>query len=292
MEEQQLAASVVVAVYNSQETVGECVRSLLNLDYPAAEHELICVDNGSTDASGGILESFGGRIRVLREPKRGASAARNRGIRSARFPVVAFTDSDCAVDPQWLRHLVAPLKDPETGVSGGTILSRRPCNRVEAFGETVHNNCKAITYFKPPYSDSANWASRREVLLRLGCFDEAFLRAQDVELSCRILQAGLKLVHAPEAIVYHRNERTYGGLFREGFTHGMHSVALMERHRSFYESYGYRPRRLSQYRNLWAQFREYLSGKNPESAGCQVVFNGGKRLGRLAGSMRFGAVHL
>jgi O-antigen biosynthesis protein len=283
--------SVIVPVYNAERALEACVRSMLELDYPPQGHELIFVDNGSTDGSNRILESFGGRIRVLREPKRGASAARNHGVRNARFPVVAFTDSDCVVDPQWLRYLARPLSDREVGVSGGSILARRPCNRIEAFGETVHDNSKAVTY-QPPYCASGNWASRKEDLLELGGFDETFLRSQDCELSCRMYQAGFKFVHVPEAVVYHKNERTYAGLFKEGFTHGKNNVALIERHRKFYESAGYDARNLNPYRRLWSEFRAYLSGTGHDMTDCSLVFNTGKRLGRLAGSVRSGALHL
>ncbi len=288
----QPAISVIVPVYNAEETLGACAESLLKLDYPRGLHELIFVDNASTDASRRILDGFGSRIRTVHEPKRGPSAARNCGIRNARFEVVAFTDSDCRVDAQWLTHLAAPLIDPEVGVSGGRIRAPRPCNPVEAFGESVHDNSKAITYYKPPYSDSANWASRREVLLQLNGFDESFPRSEDVELSCRMLQAGLKLAYAPEAIVVHRNERTYSGLFKEGFTHGRHSVALLERHREFYEGFGYNPRRLALYRQLWDELRRYLKGIEPETSRCSLIFNAGKRVGRLAGSVECGAIHL
>jgi glycosyltransferase involved in cell wall biosynthesis len=284
--------SVVVPVYNSQITLDDCVRSLLNLDYPADRRELIFVDNGSTDRSTRILQSFGDRIRIVPESKPGPSAARNRGIRSARFPLVAFTDSDCTVDPHWLHHLVAPLQAPDVGVSGGTIRSQPSSNMVEAFGERVHDNRLAITYYKPPFVATGNWASRAEVLKQVNYFDEAFRRAEDCELSCRLLQAGFRFVYVAEAIVYHRNESTYKGLFLEGFSHGLHSIPLIERHRTFYASAGYRRLYLPHYRQLWTHLRDYLSGNDPEIAGCSLAFNVGKRLGRLAGSIRFGAIHL
>ena len=291
-EEFRPKASIVVPVYNAEATLETCIDSLLHLEYPRDRHELILVDNASTDRSWKILQRFGNHIRALQEPKPGPSAARNCGIRNAQFPVVAFTDSDCRVDAQWLRHVVEPLCDPAVGVSGGSIRSDRPCNRVEAFGDIVHDNSKAITHYVPPYSASANWASRREDLLRLNGFDEAFLRSEDVELSCRMLQAGFRLAHAPEAIVYHRNRRTYAGLFREGFIHGNHSVELLERHKQFYQGFGYQPRRFALYRQLWDDLRKFVAGVEPETSGCSLVFNTGKRVGKLAGSLRCGAIHL
>jgi len=285
-------ASVIVPVYNADATLEDCIRSLLNLDYPADRYELIFVDNGSTDQSPRILQRFSDRIRILSELKPGPSAARNTGIRSARFPLVAFTDSDCTADPHWLRRLVAPLLAPDVGVSGGTIRSQRPCNQIEAFGERVHDNRRAITCYKPPFVAGGNWASRAEILKQVNYFDEAFLRAEDCELSCRMLQAGFRFVYVPEAIVYHRNESTYFGLFLEGFSHGLNSIPLIERHRNFYASVGYRRLYLPHYRQLLAHLRDYLSGKNPETAGCSLAFDAGKRFGRLAGSIRFGAIHL
>ena len=180
--------------------------------------------------------------------------------------------------------------DPDVGISGGTIRAWNPSNRVETFGEVVHDNAKAITYFKPPYNDTANWASRRDVLLKLNCFStKSSLRQEDCELSCRVLQAGLKIVYAPEAVVYHRNERNFAGLFREGFQHGMHAIPLLERHQDVL------PRlRLPSpasvplsgscgiiFGNTLQGFR---NGAKPDNADCDLVFNAGKRLGRLMGS--------
>lgn len=278
-------ASIVVPVFNAAATVGECVRSLLALDYPAEQMEILCVDNGSTDGSLRILEGFGGRIRVLREARRGPGAARNHGLRAARFPVVAFTDSDCKADPQWLREIIAPLADPSVGAVGGAIRAWGPANRVALFGETIHDMRKAIEVCRPPYVATGNWASRRPALRELGGFDESFFRGEDTELSCRMLQAGLRLVHAPGAVVYHRNESTVRGLFVEGFQHGMSSIPLIERHRGFYDSFGYRGASLRAYGQLWRRWRE---GAPRES----LLFNAGKRAGRLAGSIRYGALHL
>jgi len=224
-------AAVIVAVYNGAASLRDCVESLLRLDYPAAQLELIVVDNASTDATPAILADYAGRLQVHRESRRGPAAARNRGLTAATAEVVAFTDADCTVDPAWLRHLVAPLADPTVGVAGGRILSRRPCNRIEAFGEHIHDHAYAMYGCRPPYAITMNWASRREVLEAVGRFNEDLLRSSDVDCAYRMVSAGFRLVYAEDAVIYHRNERTPWGLVHEGYVHAVHAPRVRAIHR-------------------------------------------------------------
>jgi len=222
--------SVVVAVYNAEETLRDCVESLLKLDYHPDRFELLCVDNASTDATPSILATYGTRLRVLHERKRGPAAARNAGLRHATGEIVAFSDADCVVDRAWLRYLLAPLSDRVVGAVGGKILSRRPCNTIEAFGEHVHDHDRAINGIAPPYAITMNWASRLDVMRAVGPFNEDLLRCSDVDLSYRLVQAGYRLVYEPRAVIYHRNERTPWGLMREGYQHGYHAVKVLRLH--------------------------------------------------------------
>jgi cellulose synthase/poly-beta-1,6-N-acetylglucosamine synthase-like glycosyltransferase len=226
------SASVIVAVRNGAATLGACLDSLLRLDYPADRVELIAVDNASTDTTPDILAGSGARLRVLHEQRLGPAAARNRGLRDAVGEMVAFTDADCVVDRQWLRHLVAPLTDSTIGVVGGRILSRRPCNRIEAFGEHIHDHARAVQ-LSPPYAITMNWASRRSVLEAVGRFNETLLRSSDVDCSYRMVAAGYRLVYAPEAVIYHRNERTPWGLVHEGYVHAVHAPRVRALHAEF-----------------------------------------------------------
>jgi glycosyltransferase involved in cell wall biosynthesis len=224
-------AAVIVAVYNGAATLRDCLESLLRLDYPAAQVELVVVDNASTDATPAILADYAGRLRLCRETRRGPAAARNRGLDAATAEVVAFTDADCTVDPAWLRHLVAPLADPTVGVAGGRILSRRPCNRIEAFGEHIHDHARAMYECRPPYAITMNWASRRDVLEAVGRFNESLLRSSDVDCAYRLVTAGYRLVYAEAAVIYHRNERTPWGLVHEGYVHAVHAPRVRAIHR-------------------------------------------------------------
>jgi GT2 family glycosyltransferase len=286
------SVSVIVPAYNAEATIDDCVRSLLELRYPADKIELRIVENGSDDGTSDALSRYRDRIVLMHERKRGAGAARNAGIAGTTADVVAFTDADCVVDPQWLEQLVLPLHDPSVAVAGGTISARRSGNEIERFGEEIHDHRRAIEELRPPYAISMNWASRREVLHELGGFDERFMRGQDVDLSYRAIEAGYELAFAEGAVIYHRNEDTLAGLFREGFVHGFHGVHARKRHQGFLLRYGHGRGGRPHYAEIGSRLLDWARGRDPARSRCDAVFNSGKKAGKLIGSIRFGRLDL
>jgi glycosyltransferase involved in cell wall biosynthesis len=285
------AVSVVVPVRNGAATIDDCLWSLLELRYPG-RLELLVVDNGSTDGTPEVLARHDERIVVVHEPTRGPAAARNAGLRGATGDVVAFTDADCVVDPDWLARLVVPLADPAVGIAGGRILARPPAGPVERFGEEIHDHRMAIEVYDPPYAITMSWASRREVLEVLGGFDEGLRRCEDVDLSYRIVQAGYGLVYVDEALVYHRNESGLPGLFGEGFAHGFYGVQARKRHERFLRRLGHAPVNGRAYAEIGSRVVDWARGRDRARSRCDAVFNSGKKAGKLAGSLRFRHVDL
>jgi glycosyltransferase involved in cell wall biosynthesis len=269
------SATVVVPAFNAAATIEECVRSLLALRYPRELLELVVVDNGSTDETQAVLAPHSDRVALIEESRRGPAAARNAGIRHARGEVVAFTDADCTVDPDWLRELVEPLRDSEVGIVGGRILARAGANEAELFGETIHDHHASILVWRPPYVITMSWASRRAVLEEVGLFDETLRRVEDVDLSYRIGRAGRRLVYRPEAVVYHRNERSLLGLAREGWQHGFYAPPVLARHAAY----------IAEARD-WPQQAQLAPGR-PLPARYGRAFRAGKRVGRTMGRIRF-----
>lgn len=87
--------SVIIPVYNSEKYISQCLDSIINQQYKKLE--IICVDDGSTDNSGQILDEYAAkdsRVKVIHKTNGGASAARNAGINLATMPVITFVDSD------------------------------------------------------------------------------------------------------------------------------------------------------------------------------------------------------
>jgi glycosyltransferase involved in cell wall biosynthesis len=84
--------SVIISVWNGANYLAEAIESVLRQDY--ADRELIVVDDGSTDATARVMESFAGAITRLHRERRGAGAGRNAGVRAARGTLLAFLDHD------------------------------------------------------------------------------------------------------------------------------------------------------------------------------------------------------
>jgi glycosyltransferase involved in cell wall biosynthesis len=280
------AVSVIVPVYNGAKTIEDCLQSLLALDYPREKVELLVVDNASTDRTPELLRRHGDTLRIVFEQKRGPAAARNKGLRHAQGEVVAFTDADCVVDRRWLQFLVGPLQDSHTGIVGGKILAKRPYNFIEKFGEQIHDHDAAINLYRPPYVITMNWASRRKILKEFN-FDEALRRGEDGDLSYRIFQAGYGFVYQPDAVIYHQNESSLAGLFKEGFQHGFYAVPVIKKHHAFVRQFGHRRFSRASYQALAASLWSYVRGEDAESSLCPFVFNAGKKIGKIFGSARF-----
>lgn len=126
----QPTVSVIVAARNEEAVLAECLASLGRLDYPADKLELIIVDDGSTDGTRAIIESFRSRDPRLKavstEPSggnlRGKTNAVARGIGVSTGEILMFTDADCTVPATWVRETVESF-DERTGIVGGfTVL--------------------------------------------------------------------------------------------------------------------------------------------------------------------------
>ena len=214
--------SVVVPVRNGEETIGVCIDSLLDCDYPPEDREILVVDNGSTDDT--AAEIHARHVTYLYEPERGVSNARNRGIKAARGAIVALLDGDCVVVPEWLTEIERPFEDPVVGCVAGELENLPPRTAAERQSARMLGRWQRFAInSKPPYAVTANAAFRRRVLEQIGGFDPAMPRAQDVELGRRFHErSGLQLAFSPGAVARHRHTATASHFFRQqlGWAYG------------------------------------------------------------------------
>ncbi len=112
-----MKVSVIVPVYNCAPYVERCVRSIMTQTY--TDLEIICVDDGSSDNSGRILDSLAeedSRIRVIHQQNAGVSAARNSGLDMATGELITFVDGDDAIEPDMYETLLPYFDDPDVDI--------------------------------------------------------------------------------------------------------------------------------------------------------------------------------
>ncbi len=190
----------------------------------ARPFEVIVADNGSSDDTVAVAESFADRFERFRvvdaSARTGAGPARNIGASAAQGEMVAFCDSDDIVHPDWLEALAAAWT-PGTMVAGRLIRRDDPAVASEDEDGTEAELARTASPRPIPSPVStANMGIGRDDLRRVGGFDESYHHAEDLELAWRGQLDGLTFVGAPDAIVFLRRGLTGAKLFRQYYRWG------------------------------------------------------------------------
>lgn len=184
--------SVIIPVHNGAQYVHDAIQSALAQDYSPLE--VIAVDDGSTDATPQILARFAGRIHCLRQENLGAAAARNAAIRVARGEYLAFLDADDVWFPDKLRRQVAYLQShPEVRLlfsrwrlwSGERAHEPPPPGEAQPGGGERVNPEHCGWIYNELLLDcvvhTTTVVMRRELVEKIGLFDEGLRRGQDYD---------------------------------------------------------------------------------------------------------------
>jgi glycosyltransferase involved in cell wall biosynthesis len=222
--------SVVVCAYNSERTMEACLASLEALDYP--DYEVIVVNDGSTDRTLEIAERFP-FCRIISQPNKGLSIARNVGADAATGEIVAYTDSDCVSDPDWLSYLAARMEAGNLAACGGPNFpppedSLVPAAVAVSPGGPTH---VLISDEVAEHIAGCNMAFRREVLLALGGFDPIYRAAgDDVDICWRFQDAGHAIGFSPAAVVWHFRRNTVRAYLNQQRGYGKAEALVYAKH--------------------------------------------------------------
>jgi glycosyltransferase involved in cell wall biosynthesis len=222
--------SVVVCSYNAERTMAPCLASLEKLNYP--DYEVIVVNDGSTDRTLEIAQGFP-YCRIISQPNKGLSVARNVGAEAASGEIVAYTDSDCVADPDWLAYLVAKMQAAQLVACGGPNFpppedSLVPAAVAVSPGGPTH---VLISDDVAEHIAGCNMAFRRDVLLRLGGFDPVYRAAgDDVDICWRFQDQGYTIGFSPAAVVWHFRRNTVKAYIGQQRGYGKAEALVYSRH--------------------------------------------------------------
>lgn len=215
-------ASIVVCTRNRAGRLIECLDALAE-QAGAGDHEVVVVDNGSTDATDGLLRAWAAadpvRRRRLGEPVAGLSRARNRGVAAARGDVVLFIDDDALAPRGWVAaHLAAYARNPGVVGVGGPVALRWPdgrpgwlAPRLEHWFSALDHGDDAIATWPTPHGPyGTNMSIRRTTLDQVGGFDprlgrrgRSLVSSEEGDLFARVRAAGGTVAYEPAALVLH-----------------------------------------------------------------------------------------
>ncbi len=270
--------TVAVCTHDHPDLLARCLASLIEARGHARSQvpavELLVVDNAPSDERAReVAEGLAG-VRYVREPKAGLNFARNRAVAEASGELLAFVDDDAVADGDYLLGLAeAWNENPDAAAFTGLVLPleldtpaqilfeerggfRRGFDKLRYQGQNLRGSplypCGAGTF-----GAGCNMAFRRDVLPRLGGFDEALDTGAplpgggDLDIFYRVIRAGHPLVYEPRFLVFHQHRREMAGLRRQYWTWGQGFMAFVDK------TYRSDPDRRNRLRRLvWWWFRD------------------------------------
>jgi cellulose synthase/poly-beta-1,6-N-acetylglucosamine synthase-like glycosyltransferase len=220
--------SIIVPTKNNENCIENCMKSLVNLEYPKERYEITVVDGHSKDRTVEIAQRYGAR--VIEQQGKGYNGAWNNGIQLAEGEYIAFTDADCTVDRNWLKSSLRYFQHDKVAAVGGP-------NLVPDYANPFTRAIEFVS-LQSPYASKFETETEVEFLAGCNCIYKASLvrhffplpemsGSGDTLLSYRIREAGLKLLSAPDAIVWHnRHYSTVKSFFKKMVYNGKDEVQL------------------------------------------------------------------
>jgi glycosyltransferase involved in cell wall biosynthesis len=264
--------SLVICTRDRPEQLAQCLRSLQALSQQP--DEIVVVDNApSSDATRQVVAQMPG-VRYVLEPRPGLDIARNTGVRHSSSDLIAFTDDDVVIHPDWIAQVRQSFEDPQVMAVTGLVLAAEIATEAQWIFEcywSFNQGYRPITFDSQFFQQwqgrgvpvwkmgaGANMAFRRKIFDLIGDFDErldvgAAGCSGDSEFWYRVLAEGWTCRYEPRAVIYHYHRQELSGLKRQMFYYMRGHVAALLVQFEKYQHSG------NLYHLLWTLPRHYLN---------------------------------
>lgn len=214
-DEQWPSVTIMVAAYNEEAVIGDCLDSLAKLDYPDGRLDILVINDRSRDMTREIVDDkvamYGGRIRALHrdfDAKPGKPAAMADGLKTVTSEVLVFFDADYLPDPQLLKKLVAPFVDPQVGATMGRVVPYNTDANVltrlldveRRGGYTIDQAARGRLNLLPQFGGTVG-GIRVSAMNEVGGWSADTL-AEDTDVTYRLFIGGYTVEYVDDAVCY------------------------------------------------------------------------------------------
>lgn len=203
--------SVIVPCLNSEKSIEKCVGSLLQQDYPVEYFEIIFIDNGSIDTTLKLISKY--PVKVMNETVRNPYAARNKGALSSKGNILAFTDSNCDVDINWLKSINECINYGADVTQGPGNLTKQ--TSLIARAESYRLNMTQNQF----WGDAKNLAIKKDIFLSMNGFFHYYTGADSLMLN-KLKSRNYKITYNEKQIVYKEFSEKYLVLLKKSWKYG------------------------------------------------------------------------
>lgn len=202
--------SIIIPAYNEEETVGDCIKTLLRQSYK--NFEIIIVDDGSVDETTQIVKEFikkDRRVRLIKGQHKGPGFSRNIGAKKAKGKILVFVDADMTFDKDFIKYLIEPILNKETiGTENLQIASNQ---------ENIWSKCWGLYFNNERFiGKKAGGYIFRAILKKefdkMGGFDPTYGYADDQTF---FIKYGIRPLGVSKAICYHENPGTLKEVYKQ-----------------------------------------------------------------------------
>src|SRR3989442_551984 len=235
--------SIILAIRNEERYIRKCLDSLLNQNFAHERYEIIVIDGMSDDKTREIITEYQAKfpdiITTLDNHKINQAAGRNVGIEHARGMMLVIFDGHAFVHREYLNILIKTFDSVPSDVVGlgpvffapedetlfGKIAADVQSSIVGGAGASFRHKTKNTYVEHIPFA-----TYKKHIIEKIGLFDERFAIGEDVDLNCRIIKAGFRLMVCPEVkVFYYRKHNSFNSFSVRMFRYGMWKALLVKK---------------------------------------------------------------
>lgn len=228
-----ITASVIIPVYNEEKYIRQCIKSVLNQDYPEENVEYIFVDGNSKDKTVEIIRQYAKEypyIKVFNNPNRTAPYAMNIGIKNSSGKYIVRLDAHSEYDKNYISKCISTLKKTNADNVGGIVITKGQSfiGRVYALVLSCKfgvGNSGFRTDTSSGYVDTVPFGTfKRETFIKYGLYDERLTRNQDYELNYRIRKNGGRIYLNTDIKLTYYCKNTITDILKQSYQNGKWNI--------------------------------------------------------------------